>query len=260
MARLDDSLEKSALAMANAKLALAEATRELVLAGAHPDEVAAAEEALRTACQEMDYREQEKRRLLGLSDKRGISASERDSVIHESLVSGTKHREVEAMLKHLKNRVREEDRQLVEAQVSIAQAERVTAEEMLEQKILKAPVDGLVAEVFMEVGEAVPLSESKPIFLLAPAGPVDVRVEVDYNHGCSVRMVLSIGLSARSQSYCILDIRFETRQRADSAPLPGPRWKGDVSHEGLPPRVWPGRGAGSFSARPLWRGHWVGAP
>lgn len=65
--------------------------------------------------------------------------------------------------------------------MSIAQAERVTAEEMLEQKILKAPVDGLVAEVFMEVGEAVSLSESKPTFLLAPAGPVDVRGEVDFS-------------------------------------------------------------------------------
>jgi len=87
--------------------------------------------------------------------------------------------------------------------VSVAQAERVAAEEMLEQKVLKAPVDGLVAEVFMEVGEAVSLSESKPIFLLAPAGPVDVRVEVDERFSDQVKIGWAANIVSHGSKHSI---------------------------------------------------------
>lgn len=188
IARLDDRIEQTALDAANAKFALAEANRILVLAGAHPDAISVAEKAYLTAGEEMKYRDQEKQRMLAISDRRGVSGFERDAAIYESSLSETKFDEAGAALELLKNQVREEDRVMLDAQVSLAKAEVEKAQELVDQKVLKASLDGVIAERFLEVGQSISAAESTPIFLLAPDGPIDARVEVDERFSSRVKV------------------------------------------------------------------------
>jgi multidrug efflux pump subunit AcrA (membrane-fusion protein) len=188
IAKLDDRIEQTALGVANAKLALVEANRTLVLAGAHPDAISIAESAFLTASEEMNYRDREKQRMLAISDRRGVSAFERDAAIYQSCKSETRCAEAGAALELLKNQVREEDRAMLDAQVSLAKAEVAQAQELLNQKVLKVTLDGVIAERFLEVGQAISAAESTPIFLLAPAGPIDARVEVDERFSSRVKV------------------------------------------------------------------------
>ena len=188
IAKLDDRIEQTALGVANARLVLAEANRTLTLAGAHPDAISIAESAFLTASEEMKYRDQEKQRMMAISDRRGVSAFERDAAIYQSSLSETKCAEAGAALELLRNQVREEDQTMLNAQVSLAKAEVKKAQELVNQKVLKTTLDGVIAERFLEVGQAISAAESTPVFLLAPAGPIDARVEVDERFSSRVQV------------------------------------------------------------------------
>lgn len=181
IARLDDSVERSALGAAQAKLAVAEANRKLVLAGAHPDEIAALEAAFRSAGENEKYRIKERNRWDNLEDKRAISGTDRDAADFQAAFGTLQARQAEAAWNKAKHQVRDEDRQYLDASVKSANAEVEAAKVAVEQKILRAPVDGKVVEILLRQGEAVTVTLYEPVVLFAPSGNVDVRAEVDQN-------------------------------------------------------------------------------
>ena len=193
IARLNDAIERGALATAQAKLAMAEANRKRVLAGEHPAAIAAAEAAFASASEEQRYRRQELERLNRLADKHAMSAADRDDAIFQSAFTTSKAEEASAIWERTKNQVREEDKQLLDAKVVSARSEVDAAAEAVRQKQLMAPIDGTVAEHFLHEGEAVSPSLFEPVMLLAPSGPVDVRAEVDQSFATDLRP----GMAAR---------------------------------------------------------------
>ncbi len=114
IARLDDAVEQSALTGAQAKLSMTEANRKLVLAGAHPDDIAALEAAT-----------------------------------FQAAFATLRVKKASAELGKANHQVRDEDRLLLDEAVKSACAEVVAAEVAMAQKTLKAPVDGKVVEIFL---------------------------------------------------------------------------------------------------------------
>lgn len=187
IAQLNDGIERSALASAEAKLSMAEANRKLGLAGAHPSAIAAAEAAFASASEEERYRRHEVERMEGLADKRALSTADWDAAVFQSAFAASKAKEAAAFLEQMRNQVREEDSLLLDAEVIAARSEVAAAEEAVRQKQMIAPLAGTVAEIFLREGEAVSPSLYEPIILLAPAGAVDVRAEVDQNFAKDLR-------------------------------------------------------------------------
>jgi HlyD family secretion protein len=179
LVQLDDRRERSQLMEAKAKLKLEESERDLALAGAHPDAIRAAEALCQATEVERDHREIERRRLEGLGDSGSVSEVDLAEAIFEARASAARAATAAAALAQLKNQVRPEDRNLLDSRVSAAQAEVVAAEALVGQASLAAPAEGTVVGIFLREGEAVSSSFNEPVILFAPAGPLEVRAELD---------------------------------------------------------------------------------
>lgn len=188
VARLDDRIEISHLAAAEARLAVVEAKRDLTYAGAHPDSVKAAEARHQAAGVEMAFRGSERTRLEGLRDRRSVSGVDLDTAVFADRTATAISEITSSELAKLKNQVRAEDRALVEAEVTSSKAEMEAARSAVQTMVIRAPADGTVIEIFHYEGESVSSSPSEPVILFAPAGPREVRAEVDEQFATQVKV------------------------------------------------------------------------
>lgn len=58
----------------------------------------------------------------------------------------------------------------------------------MQTMVIEAPADGTVIEIFHYEGESVSSSPSEPVILFAPAGPLEVRAEVDEQFATQVKV------------------------------------------------------------------------
>jgi multidrug resistance efflux pump len=188
VARLDDRIEASQLAAAEARLAVVEAKRDLTHAGAHPDAIKAAEAKHQAAEVEMAFRRSERMRLEALRDKRSISGVDMDTAAFADRLSAAYSEVSGSELAKLKNQVRAEDRALLEAEAASAKAEVQAARAAVQTMVMHAPADGTVIEIFRYEGESVSSAPSEPVILFAPAGPLEIRAEVDEQFANHVRV------------------------------------------------------------------------
>lgn len=179
VARLDDRIETSQFAAAEARLAVVEARRNLAHAGAHPDAVKAAEARQQAAAVEMAFRRNERVRLEGLRDRRSVSGVDMDTAVFSDRRATVFSEITGSELAKLKNQVRAEDRALLDAEAASARAELEAARSAVQTMVIRAPTDGRVIEIFRYAGESVSSAPSEPVVLFAPSGPLEVRAEVD---------------------------------------------------------------------------------
>lgn len=206
LARLDDRLERSQLMEAKARLKLEESERDLALAGAHPDAIRAAEALCQATEVERDHRDHERRRLEGLGDSRSVSEVDLAEAIFEAKASAARDATAAAALAQLKNQVRPEDRILFESRVSAARTEVAAAESRVDQASLVAPTDGTVAGIFLREGEAVSNSPIQPVILFAPAGPLEVRAELDEQFFSRIKVGDPAKIHSRDGSACVVGL------------------------------------------------------
>ncbi len=204
VARLDDRIEASQLAAAGARLAVVEAKRDLTNAGAHPDAVKAAEARQQAAEVEMAFRRSERTRLEGLRDRRSVSGVDMDTAVFFDRTSTAFSEITRSELAKLKNQVRAEDRALLDAEAASAKAEVEAARSAVQTMVIRAPADGTVIEIFHYEGESVSNAPSEPVILFAPAGPLEIRAEVDEQFATQVKVgdkanVLSRGDTVQKQ-------------------------------------------------------------
>lgn len=114
VARLDDRIQASHFAAAEARLAVAEAKRDLTYAGAHPDAVKAAEARHQAAGLEMAFRGSERTRLETVRDRRSVSGVDLDTAVFADRTATAVSEITSSELAKLKNQVRAEDRALLE--------------------------------------------------------------------------------------------------------------------------------------------------
>ena len=176
LARLDDADYAQQVALDQANLRVAQAQLDLALAGARPQEIAAAEHTIREAEARLERRKLELERAKALYRKDAGSKQALDA-------AGTDWKQAEAALKRART-VRD---QLVEGarkeEIAIARAIVIRAREVLrfsrirlEQAVLRAPSNGVVLVKQADVGEVV--APGSPILTLGDLDNVWLRAYI----------------------------------------------------------------------------------
>lgn len=181
-----------------------EAKRDLTHAGAHPDAVKAAEARHQAAEVEMAFRRSERVRLEGLRDRRSVSGVDMDTAVFADRTSTAFSEITGSELAKLKNQVRAEDRALLDAEAFSAKADVEAARSAVQTMVIRVPTDGRVIEISRYAGESVSSAPSEPVVLFAPAGPLEVRAEVDEQFATQIKIgdqakVLSRGDALQKQ-------------------------------------------------------------
>jgi len=176
---LKNEREAAALEVAQQTLAVAEAEKRLLLAGAHPQEIAAAVEAAALWQERYQFAQRRLTRIEKIKQTNAITEEERDQAETDVASALRNWQRAEAIVNNLKNKVRDEDRQLVESRVEQATAQVQLAEQQLDDTTLAAPFDGVVLDILKREGEGPRLLDREPVILFADTTRLQVRAEVD---------------------------------------------------------------------------------
>jgi multidrug resistance efflux pump len=162
-----------------AQLSAAEAVFDRVRNGPRPGEIAVAEAAVGFSkaraeeAQKAFERTQSLREGVNVTTARVLEA-QRDARISAALLA-----QAEATLALLREGSREEDVREAQARKNSAAAELENARARLEQCSVRAPVDGVVADVLVNPGQFLSLAVPATLLHIVADGALRVRVEVD---------------------------------------------------------------------------------
>jgi multidrug resistance efflux pump len=185
--RLNSEREQAALKVADEALAVAEAELRQLLAGVHPEEIAAAEEAAALWQERHQFAERRLNRIKNLQQTNAVTEDERDLAETEVVSAKRNWQRSDAIVRNLKTKVREEDRQLAENKVQQATAQVNLARQQLADATLVAPFDGAVLDILRREGEGPRLLDREPVMLFADTTQLRVRAEVDERFVARVR-------------------------------------------------------------------------
>jgi ABC exporter DevB family membrane fusion protein len=210
LAEIENAEYLAAVDLATAQLALREAERDRLRAGARAEERAEAEalldEARTVARQAAD--DLVRRRALAARGTLGREAldqaqAQADAARARLAVAESRQRLVEAG-------AREEDLRAAEAAVAAARAERERAQALYEKTLIRSPVDGVVLKRDLREGETVVALSPLPLARIGDLSRRYVRADVDE---------LDVGR-----------VREGMRARVRSDAFPGREFAGEVVH------------------------------
>ena len=176
---LDYALEQKAVAVAEAELEVARADHARVLSGVNEFQIRAAERAVEMWTERVDFATKEAVRFRELVEEHAVSRSEYDEAETSLQQALAQFRRAQAELEYQKNFVTKEDRQLAEANVTLARRRLELAKQKLADTRLAAPFDGTVFEILHREGEAVSTIYPEPVILLGDTTHLRVRAEID---------------------------------------------------------------------------------
>jgi multidrug resistance efflux pump len=176
---LGDAEEAAAVAVAEKKLASAVAEREQLLAGIHPERIAAAEKKLKRLQEVAAHARKHHTRIATLHGKKTTTEAEHDEAEIALLQADAARDEAEAELTAMQKHVRPVDRAVAEANVAQAEAQLAAARVRLEQTVLRAPSDGRILEILRREGEASRGPQDEPVLIFADDSRLRVRAEID---------------------------------------------------------------------------------
>jgi HlyD family secretion protein len=179
IAALRNQEETAAVQVAEREVELAKAELRVLLAGAHPDRVRAAEIAVAGWREAVRLSRRRMERTGDTVKTGGTSRDEFEAAEYMLRRDEAALRSAEAELNQLQNQVREQDRRLAEAKVKRAEAKLEEARRRLDETRLVAPFDGRVLEVYRRGGECVNAIPPEPVVLFADTTRLWVRAEVD---------------------------------------------------------------------------------
>ncbi|MCK9606020.1 MAG: efflux RND transporter periplasmic adaptor subunit [Methylomonas sp.] len=175
--------EQSAVAVAESQLSAAKADLEKVLAGINPYEIEAKKNAQRVSALDAEYARRKLERINQLRNHKFASEDERDLAETNAKLKQADNRRLTAETHFLSNYVRDVDKQLALAQVSVAEAQLQAARQRLAETYLIAPIDGTVLERILRVGESTfSVGSPEPAILLGDMSKLRVRAEIDENY------------------------------------------------------------------------------
>lgn len=177
IAVLDSKDLAARLRQAEAELAVAQARRREVAAGARDQEIRQAEAALQRAQSERALAESELNRIGQLFKDRFVSRATLDNTESAYRVAAARAAEAEEQLHLLQAGPRSETLALHDAQVAQAAANVRYARSLLDKARVLSPISGTLIERYLDVGEVV--IPEKPILVIADTSRLRVNAEVD---------------------------------------------------------------------------------
>lgn len=179
--RVDDRRLKAQLAMAEAKLAAAQAQVAKLDAMPRPEELPASLARVATAKANAAQAEDEFRRQQTLRN-RGV-ATDQEIITARLKHEASRHEIDRAEAEHrlLEAGAWEPDKAIARAAVAQAEAERDDIRVELDRTLVRAPVDGQVLQVNVRVGEFVSNQTNQTYVMLGNLGRMHVRADVDEN-------------------------------------------------------------------------------
>jgi HlyD family secretion protein len=182
---------------AKADLAVSEAERSKVLSGAHPQEIAAAEQRIAIEQAQVTLADKKMARYTQMLEHNASSQGELDDIVAEKSVAEASKQANEADLARLMALVRPEDSALAEAKVHQAEAHVADLQCQEQDAILRAPIDGTVLEILKRPGESAGFYEHEPVIIFGDVSQLRVRAEIDERSVSSLRVGQKARISGR---------------------------------------------------------------
>src|SRR5215467_11934683 len=163
----------------SAQLSAAEAVLDRVRNGPRPGEIAVAEAAVGYSKARAEEAQKTFERTQSLREGVSVSVARVLETQRDARITAAQLAEAQARLALLREGSREEDVREAQARRNNAAAELEIARARLEQCSVRAPVDGVVAEVLVNPGQFLSLAVPATLLRIIADGALRVRVEVD---------------------------------------------------------------------------------
>jgi HlyD family secretion protein len=201
LARLDDTLERTAGEGRQAEVSAAKAAAALVRAGSRPEEVRAMQAQLRVAQANETRLERSVAREKKLLQEGAIaqaSVDDLESMLHAAIAE---RQSLEHRLTELQNGSRRQEIDRAEAQTSVADRQVKLSEERVGRYALRALEDGVVIDVHVEPGEVV--AAGAPVCTVADIEHpyADIFIPQGELGGLRVSTPMRVMVDASSQSF-----------------------------------------------------------
>ena len=177
IAQLDTAELNMNIQKAKADLAGVQANLAILLRGSRPEEIQQAEFELKKVEADTVFAEKKLKRAQTLYEEKTLSRNDLDLAIREYDVAASNLRSFQVQLKLAKNKYTQEDRDLANAQVALAEATLEEAKLRASYATILAPISGVVASVSFIEGENVPHSQS--VLTITDLRRLQVNVYVD---------------------------------------------------------------------------------
>jgi len=195
--RLDGSEYFAAEAQARAGVMAARAQRDLLLAGALPEERQQAANAVAQAQAALDQAQTEAERMRSLYAMGAIAKQQLDVAETQLRVARTSYDSARQQQNIVNDGPRAEQIRAAQAQAAGAEAGLAAARVRVRDLILTAPFAGTIVQRMVEPGESV--SPGIPSFLLAQLDEVNVELAVPERHRAALRVGQVAGVTVDSQ-------------------------------------------------------------
>lgn len=196
LASLDGSTWRHELAQAEARLALARVEKEKLLNGQRRETRNVAEAEVKVAGVKSRQADANFQRFDRLAKSNAISRQEFEDKETEHLRSEAELELARARAAEIKAEARADDIKICDAKIALEEAQVANARSMLTKTELRAPCDGVVLQVFAEVGELVSVQSRTAILTMVDASERRVRAFVEELDAVRVREGMQVRVSA----------------------------------------------------------------
>ncbi len=156
IAQIDDEIQQRQLRQAEAQRVQAAAQLELLYAGPHPKDIESAEAQVAQAKEQLELARKEWERIKTLYEEGSVTKKQYDAGLATYRTRQAQSAAAQAGLDKLKNLARPQELSSAEAAVEQAEQQVAIAERQLRDCTIKAPIKGMLSELYYEVGELVP--------------------------------------------------------------------------------------------------------
>ncbi|MGV8985411.1 MAG: HlyD family secretion protein [Cypionkella sp.] len=170
LARLDDQAQHAAVKGAEAAVAQAEANLDNLSTGSRDAEIAVIAASLKKAQADRDLAQQNLERTLQLAGQGQVSAAKVDQDKAAAQAAAAQVEQLAAQLTVAQLPAREAQRGAAEAALAVVQAQADAARIALEDRVLVAPISGLLDHSFYQVGEVA--ASGAPVMALFDPGKI----------------------------------------------------------------------------------------
>ncbi|MFW6360353.1 MAG: HlyD family secretion protein [Spirochaetota bacterium] len=156
MARTDDEIPQRKLRQAESKQAQARAQLELLQAGAHPKDIESAEARVAQTKEQLELARKEWDRIQTLYEENSVSKKQYDSGLAAYRTRKAQLEGARAAVEKLQNLIRPQEIASARAAVDQAEQQAAIARRQVQDCVIRTPIEGVVSELYYEVGELVP--------------------------------------------------------------------------------------------------------